>query len=591
MSAPATTADASVDPILVSVIGKHLENITHEMGIAMTRSTSSPFFQVKDMCTAILDERARLLCQKEYLPLMAYTFPTMLEALLKFFGDDVGPGDVFITNDVFYGGNQAQDLAFFRPLFWEGALRYWTATKGHQVDLGGPILGGYNPRAREVWQETVRIPPLKVYEGGKLRRDVWNLLMENTRLPRLVGRDFQAMIGGCTVGERRLQALLQRYGHPSVHAHIDALLDSSEAMMRLEIERLPDGAYQAEASTQDDGQDKEAVYTARLAVTIAGSSITFDFSGSDPQAPGWINGVYATAFSAAVCSLFMCVDPLIPRNDGAMRPIRVLLPEGSFLNARYPAASVRGNFTCNDVIGDSIMKALAQVMPERVTAGWARSLTGSIAGIDPRTGEKYYDVMFISNRGGSGGTQGTDGWSYIGILTLGGGITVQDLEIHERTKPHFFHELEFAPDAGGAGRWRGGLGAHSRFTVFARDTEIVMRGDNSNAPFGLFGGRPGRRGECRLEQANGEIVEVQANELYTLRRAAQIEFFAAGGGGFGNPLERDLDLVADDLRNGFITPEAAVRDYGAVLNADGSLNHAASAARRGQLRAEVKSGC
>ncbi|MBI3089205.1 MAG: hydantoinase B/oxoprolinase family protein [Candidatus Tectomicrobia bacterium] len=576
----AAAAAAGIDPILTSVIGKNLESIAHEMGIAMTRTTSSPFFQVKDMCTAILDERGRILCQKEYLPLMAYTFPTMLEALLEFFGEEVGPGDVFITNDVFYGGNQLQDLAFFKPVFLEGELLFWTATKGHQVDLGGPILGGYNPRAREVWQETLRIPPLKVYERGVLRRDVWNFLMENTRLPRLVGRDFQAMIGGCIVGERRLHVLLERYGKARLRAHVEALLDSSETMTRAAIERLADGVYRADASTQDDGQDKEAVYTARLAAMVDGSSITFDFSGSDPQAPGWINGVYATSLSATVSTFFMCVDPLIPRNEGSLRPVRVRVPEGSFLNARYPAATVRGNFTCNDVIGDCVMKALAQMMPERVTACWARSLTCSIGGLNPRSRETYYDVMFMSYCGGGGATEGADGWSYIGMLTLGGGLTVQDLEIHERSRPHVFHELEYWPDSGGAGCWRGGLGARSRFTVSAPNPEIIMRGDTVNQSDGLFGGHAGKAGECRMGDASGELVAVPVNERYNPKSGVQIEFRSPGGGGFGEPLRRDAALVAEDVRHGYVSRRAALELYGVELHTDGGLDVEATERRR-----------
>lgn len=557
-----------IDPVLIPVIGKNLEAITREMGVALVRTTSSPFFQVKDMCTAILDDKGAMLCQAEYLPLMAYTFPTMLDYLLQSFGDEIYPGDVFIQNDVFYGGNQLQDLAFFRPVFCEGRLCFWTATKGHQVDLGGPVLGGYNPLATEVWQETVRIPPLKVYERGKLRRDVWSLLMANTRLPELVGRDFQAQIGGCLVGERRVLDLVGRYGLGRLDRHVEALLDSTEMRMREEIGSIPQGVYQATATTQHDGLRADAVYTARMKVIVDDAGISFDFTGTDAQSPGWINGVYATTFSAAVCTFFMCVDPDIPHNGGALRPIKVVVPEGTFLNARYPAATVRGNFTCNDVVSECIMKALGRAIPKRVTAGWARSLTGSMAGVDPRTGKKYYDVMFISNRGGGGGTYGADGWSYIGILTLGGGIRVQDVELHEVQTPHFFLELEYRPDSGGAGEWRGGLGPRSKFLIQAQDPEIVMRGDDVDRPFGTLGGKPGAKGACFYREPGGEQRPLGSNAIHHLKAGTEIEFLAAGGGGFGDPRRRDPLKVLQDVRNGFVTREAAREDYGVAIDGE-----------------------
>jgi N-methylhydantoinase B len=272
------SADNSVDPVLASVIDNSIKAATKEMGVSLIRTTSSIYFNAGDMCTGILDSKARLLCQVEYLPLMAYTFPPALKALIEFFGDEIYEGDVFIHNDVFYGCNQLQDLNIFKPIFHEGELCFWTSTKGHEQDLGGSILSGYNPYAKEVWEETIRIPPLKLQEKGVYRKDVWNMILANSRLPQGLGRDLKAQIGGCIVGERRIKQLISRYGLSKLRAHIDFILDSAEARCRSAIAKIPEGSYQADSQTQNDGLSDET-YSAQLTATVRNGHVTLDFTG------------------------------------------------------------------------------------------------------------------------------------------------------------------------------------------------------------------------------------------------------------------------------------------------------------------------
>src|SRR5579875_466273 len=385
--------EISIDPALLSIIDKRFIAITREMGYSMTRTTSSPFFNAGDMCASINDPNGGILCQAEYLPLMSFSTVPATKSVIEFFGEDVHDGDMFIHNDPFYGGNQLQDVGIMKPIFYDGKIQFWSVAKGHQTDIGGPIFGGYNAKATEVFQETIRIPPLRIYDRGELRKDVWNFILENSRVPAVLARDLQSQIGGCVVGERRVKEMINEYGLAKLWAHLNALFDSTDKRMANEISRMKEGKYESSATLQNEGiSNKE--YTARLTVEIRDSRIKFDFIGTDPQSPGFINGVYATSYSSAFSVFFQCVDPEIPHNQGAARRVEIIIPEGTLLNARKPAATVRGNFTCSWLIGECIMEALSHVVPENVTASWWRNLSASVTGLDPETGRINHDVLF-----------------------------------------------------------------------------------------------------------------------------------------------------------------------------------------------------
>ena len=307
---------------------------------------------------------------------------------------------MFIHNDVYSGGNQFADVGLYMPVFHDGELVAWTASKGHIVDIGGMTLGGYDPAFREVWQEAFRIPPLRLHDRGVPRQDVERLVRANVRLD-LTWEDIQSMIGACTIGRRRLLEVYQRYGTETIDRHMDLVIEASERQVRAEVERWPDGVYHGESFMQSDGVDPSRRLRVAVEVTIAGSEITFDFSGSDDQTEGFTNMPAASAMGAISIAFLMLLNAsgvTVPTNAGLFAPMHTVFREGSLINPRFPAATVFGNQMCDEVV-ESIMMALAEPLADRVCAGWNQFLPASISGVDPRNGGVYVDFLLFS-RGG-----------------------------------------------------------------------------------------------------------------------------------------------------------------------------------------------
>lgn len=555
---------AGVDPVLAAVLQRRLRAIAEEMGLTLLRTTRSPILsEARDFVTGLYDREGRILEQAEYIPILAFALRPALRAVIDAFGDDVHPGDVFLHNDVFSGGNQNNDVAVFRPVFVGGRLVAWAATKGHQADIGGAQAGGYNPRATEVWQEALRIPPLRIVERGRLRRDVWDLVLANVRLP-VVGEDLQAQIGGTVVGERGVVDLYRRHGAATVERHLAWLLDAAERRMRAELARIPDGTYHGESTVFDDGHHPGSRH--RIVVTIdkRGSDIRFDYAGTDPQTVGFVNAPYASSFSAVILTLLMLVDPDLPHNDGILRPITVDIPRGTILNADFPAATTFGN-TLAGPHADAIFRALAPALPDRVSAGWNRMLGMTVTGIDPRHGRRYVDILFLGLKGGSGAVRGCDGFDHIGLINTAGGLLAQDYEMLEVHTPHRLLRHEYLPDSAGPGRWRGGLGVETAFEIHGEQVTGVTFGDGVEEEaraFGLFGGGAGGLNRIELTLPDGTVVVPRSKDVVAIPRGTVFRQWAGGGGGYGDPRERPAALVAAEVRDGLLTPEAARRDYG-----------------------------
>ena len=272
-------ADMSqIDPILLSVYARTFKSITDEMSLSVEQTARSPILcEAKDFVTGLYDAEGRMLEQTENLPILAFSLAPVCKYLVEYFGDDLHEGDVIFHNDVFSMGNQNNDVAVFKPIFHQGELVAWSAVKGHQADIGGNVAGGYNPRATEVWQEALRIPPVKVYDKGKLRKDVWNLIFANIRL-EIVQHDMRAQMGACTVGERRLLDVLEKYGRDSFENHKVALFDATRKMMEAEIATIPEGDYKGEGYVYFDGHNQGTKFTIRVTVTVKDKHITFDYS-------------------------------------------------------------------------------------------------------------------------------------------------------------------------------------------------------------------------------------------------------------------------------------------------------------------------
>jgi N-methylhydantoinase B len=557
-----------VDPVLASVLQRRLRAITQEMGLTLLRTTRSPILsEARDFVTGLYDAEGRILEQAEYIPILAFALQPACRAVLEAFRGDVHPGDVFLHNDVFSGGNQNNDVAVFRPVFFEERLVAWAATKGHQADIGGAQAGGYNPRATEVWQEALRIPPLRIVERGQLRRDAWNLVLANVRLP-IVGEDLKAQIGGTVVGERGVLELYRRHGAATVERHLEFLFDAAERRMRAELARIPDGTYHGESTVFYDGHHPGSRH--RIVVTIdkRGSDIRFDYTGTDPQTVGFVNAPWASSYSAVILTLLMLIDPDLPHNEGLLRPITVHIPKGTILNAEFPAATTFGN-TLAGPHSDAIFRALAPALPERVSAGWNRMLGMTVTGLDPRSGRRYVDILFLALKGGSGAVRGCDGYDHIGLINTAGGLLAQDYEMFEVHTPHRLRKHEYLPDSAGPGRWRGGLGVETEFEIHGEQVTGISFGDGVDEAaraFGLFGGGAGGLNRIELATPDGATLVPRSKDVVAIPRGTVFRQRAGGGGGYGDPLERPAGLVAAEVRDGVISLEAARRDYGVEVH-------------------------
>ena len=553
----------TIDPILLSVYARTFKSITDEMSISMQQTTRSPILcEAKDFVTGLYDAQGRMLEQTENLPILAFSLAPVCKHLTRTFADDLYPGDVILHNDVFSLGNQNNDVAVFKPVFFGGELVAWTAVKGHQADIGGAVAGGYNPNATEVWQEALRIPAVKVVEKGKLRRDVWELILANIRFD-IVRHDLQAQIGAATIGERRFVALLEKYGRAHFEAHRDALFAATRRMMEAEIAKIPNGRYSGEGQVYYDGRHEGSKFTIRVDIDVADRAIRFDYSRTDAQTNGFVNGTFTSSASATILTLLQMINPDIPHNEGMVEPVEIVIPEGTILNASYPKATTFGNHLCPPN-ADAIQRALAPALPDRVTAGWNNLLCSLTTGIDPERGDKYVDIGFMGLKGGSGALNGTDGYDHIGMIDASGGLLDQDYEMFELQTPHRLVRHEYLPDSAGAGRWRGGLGVETQFVIGSDDTQLVTFGDGDFEPaFGLFGGGEGTLNFIRLTYPDGRTVVPRNKDLITgVPQGTLYHQQAGGGGGWGDPRERDRTRLRDEVRDGVISPAVARDTYG-----------------------------
>lgn len=555
-----------VDKILISIFQRSFKSITDEMSISLTKTTRSPILcEAKDFVTGLYDAHGQMLEQTENLPILSFSLGPVCKHIIKQYGNEIFDGDVIIHNDVFSMGNQNNDVAIFKPIFYKKTLIGWAAAKGHQADIGGAVQGGYNPNATEVWQEALRIPAVKLYEKGKFRSDVWNLIFANIRL-QMVQEDIKAQIGACTLGERRLEAFVEKYGLNTYELHKQALFDSTEKMMRTEIKSIPNGVYEGSSMVYYDGKHKGSKFPINTKITVENDNITFDFSNSSPQTKGFVNGIYTSTCSAITLTFLQMVNPNIPHNEGMLKPLKYIVPVGTILNASYPAATTFGNHLCPQV-ADAIFKALGPAVPDRITAGWNHLLCSLFTGIHPYTGKKYVDICFLGLKGGSGALKGNDGYDHIGMIDASGGVLDQDYEMYEQQTPHLILKHEYLKDSGGAGEWRGGLGTITEIKLRGNDTTMVVFGDGDVEPnYGLFGGKGSVLNKIELtypenHKGKKKLIPMSKDIINGIPYGTIYCQIAGGGGGYGNPKKRNKEKIKQDLKNEVISKKAAKEIY------------------------------
>jgi len=575
----------TIDPVTLAVLKGRLEQIADEMDATLFRSAFNPIIaEARDACHGLYHATtgATLVQGTNGLPIFVGAMAFAVKAVIDKVAREGGlqEGDTFLFNDPYEGGTHLNDFRLVRPIFRDGELFCWLASVGHWLDIGGNVPGGYNPKATESFQEGVRFPPVKLFSAGRLNQDIVDLLAANSRVPTSNWGDLNGQLNALDLGQRRFGELLDEYGTATVAEAFDAFAERAEALMRAAIRALPDGRYSFEDVLDNDGITDDKL-TIALDLTIAGDAMTLDFSRSSPPAQGPINISYATTVAACYVAL-KHIFTGVPANAGCLVPISFVIPPTTLLGATAPKPMAGYTETILRLIG-VMLGALAKADPARATAAPFGTINAlSFAGYRPN-GARW--VMFSFFGGGLGGNPETDGLNHANnpISTA----TIPPAEILEASYPVMFRQWALRPDSGGAGSHRGGLGAIYEIEALA-DSEVFLLGERGKvAPFGVAGGKSAALNRFTWEAEDGEhsppLVSKITGVPVPTGRAVRLQ--TPGGGGWGDPCLRSPDEVIRDVRLGYVGREAARRDYGVVVAADGTLDQAATAALRKEIAA------
>ena len=543
-----------IDPITRSVVQYRLSSIVEEMGEAMLRTSYSQILNSsRDFSLAICDTRGRLIAQADHIPVHVGALPWATLAVEERFSGDIRRGDVILLNDPYHGGSHLPDLTAFVPIFDGDKRLLWTIVRAHQSDIGGATHGGYNPAATEIWQEGIRVPPIKLSEAGRLRDDLLDLLALNIRNPREFRGDLAAMVGAAHLGERRLSRLFAEFGEPIVEAAMEAILDATEQQTRAVVSSWKDGVFQGEAFLDDDGHGRNDIRIAAK-VTKRGSDVEVDLSASDAQSTSFVNSSHANMQAAVAMAFAYLIDADIPKNSGALRPLKVVAKQGTVVWAD-PGRPVTlcTSHPSNEIV-EAIIKALSASCPDRAMAGWGRRFRIAIQGDDPRTGQNFIWHMFQARPGG-GASSGGDGWSSIGEWHSVGGIKFGSIEVAEVRFPLHFRHHEFRAGSGGDGQFRGGLGVALDLVL---ETEKPARGNTAgdgarHGPCGMLGGEGGQPHCYRLLSEGREPRVLRTKEVgVEIRPGDCLEIRSSGGGGWGPPARRSEEGRRRDREQGLV---------------------------------------
>jgi N-methylhydantoinase B len=560
-----------VDPITLEVIRNRMIAASRDIRRTIERAAYSPIlYEVVDFSCGILDSEANLIAETPGLPIFLANLGYAVESTYKTIGrKNLNRGDVILCNDPYNGGGtHCPDLTVLCPSYYDGEIRGWAAFRGHTVDMGGIYPGGWYSNTTEVFQEGFRLPPVKLMVKGKPNEDVFRLIRANTRVPDAVLGDVRAMIAAVRKASGRFYEIIDTYGLNVTLSAIREMLDQGEKMARAAVRRIPNGTYEAEALLDGDGNDDapldEKVWV-RLAIKVEDEELTMDFTGTDPQCRGPMNVPEPSTVSSARYGFKIITTPQLPSNEGFFRPLKVVIPEGSLLKPKFPAACAMWPAPTT-TIPDLILKALAPALPDRVRAGhFGDSMANFIYGIDPRT--KRYYVCAEGDAGGYGGKPYEDGEHAFFSMDLGDTYNVP-VEVAEVRYPWRVERFELRQGSGGPGKFRGGLGVIRDYRIIGHKAGLTVTTDRVKytPPWGLFGGKPGSTNITVVYRKGGEQEKWRKISNLPLNENEVVSFQTGGGGGYGSPLERDPELVLRDVVDGYVSQKSAKKDYGVVID-------------------------
>jgi N-methylhydantoinase B len=520
------------DPVKLEIFKSLFHSIAEQMGATLRRTAFSPNIKERrDYSSAVFDEQGRMVAQGDHMPVHLGSMPLSVAAAIE--NRTIHPGDMIVLNDPYKGGTHLPDITLVSGVFQNKKLLFYVASRAHHSDVGG-MTPGSMPLAEEIYQEGLRIPPVKLMIRGKINRDVWDMVLANVRTPDERDGDLAAMLAANRTGERRLLEIVGKYGLKEVRGYIDELLDYTERMTRHVISQIPNGIYEAEDVLDNDGiVDKPVRIRARI--TIRDSNARIDFSGSDAQVGGSVNAVYAVTASVVFYVFRTLVGVSIPSTEGGMRPLEVVAPEGTIVNARPPGAVCGGNVETSQRIVDVLYRCLANALPDRIPAASQGTMNNvTFGGADPRTGKRfaYYETI----AGGMGARPGLDGIS--GVHTHMTNSMNTPVEAMEIAYPVQIRRYGLRRHSGGPGLYRGGDGIH-REILFLTPVQVTVLSDRRRfPPYGLQGGRPGKTGRDRILRNEGGVDTLDSKFATQARIGDVLSIETPGGGGWGRRVRK-----------------------------------------------------
>ncbi|SFR51463.1 hydantoinase B/oxoprolinase family protein [Halogeometricum limi] len=552
---------ADVDPVTLEVVRNACAAIAEEMNANLVRTGYSPNIKERRDCsTALFDAEGEMIAQAETMPVHLGAMPFSVRAAVdRFPRETLSPGDAVLLNDPFRGGAHLPDLTLVSPVFVDGEVVAYAANRAHHADIGGARAGSVAADSTEIYQEGLRIPPVKYASGDEVNEDVLAMILANVRTPEERRGDLRAQEAANATGRRRFADLAERHGDelPTI---LDAVKDYSERRMRAEISDLPDGTYEFSDLLDDDGRGNEDL-PVEVAVTVDGDEVVVDFEGTAAQTEGPINAVFAVTASATYYAVRCVTDPDIPPNHGCYRPVTIEAPEGTIVNPTLPAAVVGGNLETSQRVTDAVLGAFGSVVPERVVAGSQGTMNNvTFGGTDPRTESPY--AFYETQGGGFGGRAGKDGMDAVHVHMSNTMNT--PAEVLETAYPLRVERYELRENSGGAGQFRGGLGLRRDIRVRDHEATFSLLADRrTHAPYGLAGGEDGEPGDAALVDDDGADVDrLPGKTTRELPPGSVVSIRTPGAGGYGPASDRDPAALARDLRLGVVTESDAKSTYG-----------------------------